>query len=71
MEPVKPQFRSFGCNGPNNRDEQQCRLHCRDAGYRNGFCSPRYNYQVCLCGQPSTSQLKIRDYVPVYLHISR
>ncbi|UJR16833.1 hypothetical protein I4U23_003732 [Adineta vaga] len=39
----------WGCNGPNNINNHKCRVHCRTRGYRNGQCSPLWNYERCVC----------------------
>ncbi len=39
----------WGCNGPNDRDDHQCRVHCRTYGYRNGQWSIIWNYTRCVC----------------------
>ena len=42
-------MRSFGCDGMNNRNEDRCRWHCRNFGYRSGRCDALFNYKTCTC----------------------
>jgi hypothetical protein len=65
------QIRSFGCNGPNHRNEYRCRLHCRSQGYKTGACSPYTNFQDCVCFKSSISKSKYMDDFLVSLNISR
>ncbi len=49
IEDTERQTRSFGCDGPNHRNEYRCRLHCRSVGYKTGFCAAFTNYKNCVC----------------------
>ncbi|CAF1033912.1 unnamed protein product [Adineta steineri] len=53
--------RSFGCNGPEHRNEHRCRHHCRSHGYKTGSCSPYTNYQDCVCNKSPHSKSKFRQ----------
>jgi hypothetical protein len=53
IEDTDRRIRSFGCNGPKDRNEYACRYHCRSKGYRTGYCSPLTNHKTCVClGSP-------------------
>jgi hypothetical protein len=71
IENTKRQIRSFGCNGPNHRNERRCRLHCRSEKYKSGSCSPFTNFQVCVCSGSPISKSRDMEYVPVFLNINR
>ncbi len=71
IEADERQIRSFGCNGPNHRNEYRCRLHCRSEGYKSGSCSPFTNFQVCVCSKSPISKSRDMKYFPVFLNISR
>ncbi len=49
IEHDERQIRSYGCNGPNRKNEDRCKKHCRNAGYKNGVCSEFTNYRDCVC----------------------
>ncbi len=53
-EETEREIRSFGCDGPNHRDEHQCRLRCRSVGYKTGYCSVFTNYKHCFCFQSNS-----------------
>jgi hypothetical protein len=41
--------RSFGCNGPNDRNNYPCKSHCQSRNYKGGRCSKSSNYTRCVC----------------------
>jgi hypothetical protein len=59
IEDTDRRIRSFGCNGPNDRNEYGCRYHCRSKGYRTGFCSAFNNFKDCVCSKSKFRQLFI------------
>jgi hypothetical protein len=61
IEDAERELRSYGCNGPNNRDEHRCRLHCRSEGYKTGFCSAFTNYRDCVCFKSSVDPVMSND----------
>jgi hypothetical protein len=71
IENTERHIRSFGCNGQNHRNEYRCKLHCRNHGYKTGFCSAFTSYKDCVCSRSSISKSKHQNFVPVFLNISR
>ncbi len=71
IEYIERPIRSFGCDGPNHRNEYRCRLHCRSEGYRTGFCSAFTKFKDCVCSRSPISRSKNINFFPVILNISR
>ncbi|CAM4786353.1 unnamed protein product [Rotaria magnacalcarata] len=52
------QTRSYGCNGKNNQDREQCKRHCQRRNYYGGRCSKATHYRRCVCYRSSESVSK-------------
>ncbi len=51
IESIIREARSFGCNGPNDRNVYRCRMHCKNRNYKSGKCSKSSNYTRCVCSK--------------------
>ncbi len=58
IESIIREARSFGCNGPDNKDLHRCRMHCRNRNYKSGRCTKASNYTRCVCFKSSDSKSK-------------
>ncbi|CAM2721431.1 unnamed protein product [Rotaria socialis] len=50
--------RSYGCNGKDNQEREQCRRHCQRRKYNGGRCSKATHYRQCVCYRSSESVSK-------------
>ena len=57
MASIIRETRSFGCNGPNDRDPYRCKSHCRNRHQRSGRCTKQSNYTRCMCFKSSDSKI--------------
>ena len=56
IESIIREARSFGCNGPNDKNAYRCKMHCRNRSYKSGRCSKSSNYTRCVCYKSSDSK---------------